>query len=338
MRSNYRVYDFRLKQLIIESENPDLFPSLKIPISTARGWIRHGISDVVTLPSLEMTDQNLLDLVSVNYLPQHQSMSSHLTEILRQIEGVEKIICTMSTTNLLWIQEQYDAKDEVFDDILDIATRRDSAIELMQLSESEDAMIGIDESSAPKSPSTSIFDPVSDHGGILDDVEPADDLYDESVRETMERLVASGRSGGYQRVLGNAKNVLQDMDRSVPYSLVVVGNVFMSKPSSVRKRFSQELVNALSENLKVPVILVDELKSRYQFGRKQLGQLIMYGAMVTLMVGLVFSFQKEVLEFTSQEGSLHRIFSTICIFGLVPLFAYCYGGFTGHVLRFLKFE
>ncbi len=60
MRSSYRVYDHRLKRLIVDSENPNLFPSLSIPRSTARQWIRHGISDVVTLPSLEMTDRHLL--------------------------------------------------------------------------------------------------------------------------------------------------------------------------------------------------------------------------------------------------------------------------------------
>jgi len=44
----YRYYDHRLKRAIWLSGDPTLFPELGIPRSTAKGWIRRGVPEVVT--------------------------------------------------------------------------------------------------------------------------------------------------------------------------------------------------------------------------------------------------------------------------------------------------
>ena len=44
----YRYYDHRLKRAIWQAGDPDLFPHLDIPRSTAMGWIRRGVPFVVT--------------------------------------------------------------------------------------------------------------------------------------------------------------------------------------------------------------------------------------------------------------------------------------------------
>jgi hypothetical protein len=43
-----RSYDYRIREAICESRDPDLFPELKIPNSTIRSWFHRGIPDVVT--------------------------------------------------------------------------------------------------------------------------------------------------------------------------------------------------------------------------------------------------------------------------------------------------
>ena len=43
-----RSYDYRIREAICESRDPDLFPELKIPNSTIRSWLHRGIPDVVT--------------------------------------------------------------------------------------------------------------------------------------------------------------------------------------------------------------------------------------------------------------------------------------------------
>ncbi len=43
------AYDHRLKQAIVETGEPDLFPELAIPESTRRTWMRRGVADVISV-------------------------------------------------------------------------------------------------------------------------------------------------------------------------------------------------------------------------------------------------------------------------------------------------
>jgi hypothetical protein len=44
-----RAYDHRIKEQIVRTGNPELFPELEIPRRTALSWIRRGVGDVVTV-------------------------------------------------------------------------------------------------------------------------------------------------------------------------------------------------------------------------------------------------------------------------------------------------
>ena len=48
-RKPRRVYDHGIKEAIVRSRDPSLFPELGIPPSTARSWIQRGIGQVVSL-------------------------------------------------------------------------------------------------------------------------------------------------------------------------------------------------------------------------------------------------------------------------------------------------
>jgi hypothetical protein len=48
-RRSSRSYDHRIKEEIIRSGDPGLFPELEIPRSTAASWIRRGLGEVVSL-------------------------------------------------------------------------------------------------------------------------------------------------------------------------------------------------------------------------------------------------------------------------------------------------
>lgn len=54
-----RVYDHRVRESICLSGDPNLFPDLHIPRSTAAGWIREGPRDVVTADVFTMSDNEL---------------------------------------------------------------------------------------------------------------------------------------------------------------------------------------------------------------------------------------------------------------------------------------
>ena len=44
-----RVYDYRIREAVCASGNPNLFPELDISRSTALSWIRRGCPEVVAL-------------------------------------------------------------------------------------------------------------------------------------------------------------------------------------------------------------------------------------------------------------------------------------------------
>lgn len=276
--------------------------------------------------------------VLVTYLPRQAQAAPHIPEILEKIDGVEHLVCTMAATNVLWIQERYDAKSEVLTDILDVAARWDAAVEMMQLSEgSGDATRPAenDEGALPGHPVSG----GEEHGGILDDNAPPDELYqDEGVKQTMGRLISEGRAGGYRQIHGGPKDLLNSLDRTTPYSLVVVGDVFLHKGTAVRKRLARELVSYLSDGLRIPVIDAQEIKAHYAFGPKQWLMLLLFGIVTAVSFGLVFSHQLEVQTFLTEPGTAHRILATVCLVLFVPFFAYCFGNFSGHLLKLLKFE
>jgi hypothetical protein len=246
----------------------------------------------------------------------------------------------MAGTSVLWIQEKFDADCEGFDQILDIASRWGAAVQLVQASPSagqpvqptedaELALLGAAEQADDK----------TGRGGVLDDGVSTENLYgDEGVNRTMARLIESGRAGGYNRVGGAPGDIVGSLDRSTTYTLVVVGDMFLAKPESVRKRLGRELVGFLSEKLKVPVVGIQELGERFSFGPQHWLRLFLFGACAAAIFGLVFAHQSEVLSFLSQEGTAHRVLSTACLLATVPLFAYVYGNFARYLLRLLRFE
>ena len=55
-----RLYDHRIREMICETGDPDLFPELGIPRSTIRSWLHCGIPDVVTCEPLSAEKTELL--------------------------------------------------------------------------------------------------------------------------------------------------------------------------------------------------------------------------------------------------------------------------------------
>jgi cytidylate kinase len=269
--------------------------------------------------------------VTVTYLPRQERSAKYISEILKTVEGVEEILSTMASTGILWIQERYDPASETLPQLLEIASKWNAAVELIQLSEKT---AGLEAQTGPENRPPA---PV-DHGGILDDDEMEERELDDGLQKTRDRLITAGRAGGCRVVYGGAEELLTGIDRTFPYSLVVVGNVFLSKVESARKRLCRELASYLSDNLHVPVIGVDELKTQYLFGPRQWLRLLVFGALAFLLFFVVITHQEEVLVFLSREGTANRILSVVVLMVFVPIFAFIYGSFTRYLLRLFRFE
>jgi hypothetical protein len=270
--------------------------------------------------------------VSVTYRPQDERLVQNIPDILQKLEGVNEIVCTMATTNLLWIQERFDPQSVSLSQMLEIAGKWNAAVEVLRLVEG-----GAGEEPGPSGESVEAVR-LEDHGGILDDTPVVEDHQDDDVKETIGQLVAAGRSGGSRLVQGGPQELLHSLDRSVPYSLIVVGDVFLSKVESARKRMSRDLMTYLADNLRVPVIGSDELKTQYLFGPRDWLRLVAFGVTAFVLFYFVMTHQTAVLDFLIQGGRAQRILAMVCLFTFVPLFAYNYGTFWRLVLRLFKFE
>jgi hypothetical protein len=60
-----RAYDHRIKEQIVRSRNPHLFPALDIPPSTARSWIQRGLGEVVSLHPDNVGEDALRDRIAI---------------------------------------------------------------------------------------------------------------------------------------------------------------------------------------------------------------------------------------------------------------------------------
>ncbi len=83
----YRQYDHRVRNMIAMTKNPDLYPDLKIPKSTARSWIKAGKKSVVTIPEFELSNETLLQRVStlereLNLYRAKSNLTSKMIKIL----------------------------------------------------------------------------------------------------------------------------------------------------------------------------------------------------------------------------------------------------------------
>ena len=75
-----RTYDHRIKEQITRAGDPDLFPDLEIPRSTALSWIRRGVGDVVSFDQVDGGELALRDRIAA--LQQRITM---LTAVLRLV-------------------------------------------------------------------------------------------------------------------------------------------------------------------------------------------------------------------------------------------------------------
>ncbi len=277
----------------------------------------------------------------VTYLPRDQGAVTFVQEVLKGIAGVDQVVCTMASTNLLWIQEVFDATAQSFSQVLDIAGKWNAAVELVQLKEQDTASDSPprDTRAEAVTPATGDETESEYHGGILDEDARIEEVSpDEGVNQAVAQLISAGRAGGFRAVRGGPKELVASMDRTVPYSLIIVGDVFLNKGEAVRKRLSTELVSYLSDSLSVPVISGFDLTARFLFGSREWMKLFGFAAFAALLFALVFTNQREILAFLHREGTTNGILRAAVLFAFVPIFAFAYGSFTRYLLRLFRFE
>jgi cytidylate kinase len=279
-------------------------------------------------------------VLTVTYTPAQRDFAGAIPDVLAEVPGCQEIRCTMAETSILWVQERFNAASESYEQISSLAQRWGAAIELMRLlpQGASDAASAPSPDTLEQTPPARPYHQPSPDGGVEDD-EPRPLSDDGGLRETQEELVGLGRSGGQNTVRGGSDEIAMTSEGHDKYSLVVVGDVFLSKDQSARKRMTRELALDLRDRLKAPVITSDELGSEFTVSARHAVKFVGHSSLVLIALVLVLTHQAEVLDFLG--GALHARMSWLtaaAVVVFVPVFAFLYGSVTQLALRLLRIE
>lgn len=271
--------------------------------------------------------------LSVTYLPRQAREAAPIPEILEKVEGVQSLVCTVATTNILLVGERFDPKAEEFEHLLDISEKWNAAIELVRIGACVEAATG----------EAAAVEGERGEGGILEDVEAPEEAEGEDcgLSQTLHHLIQRGRAGGYRLAGADPERLLAGITERENYSLVVVGEVFTGK-GGARQRMKRDLVGLLADKFRIPVIGSEELKSRYLFGPRQLVGLLAFTGLAFVLFLLMFTFQEPILQFISagrfSGGTGTRVLAALAVAVFIPVAAFSVGGFYKNLLKLVKLE
>ncbi|GAB6096547.1 hypothetical protein JCM14469_28000 [Desulfatiferula olefinivorans] len=269
--------------------------------------------------------------VSVTYLPRQADQARAIPKVLETVPGIQGFVCTQASTNILYLGETFDPQVEHMDHLIDIAEKWNAAVEMIRIMPGGPGGTP----AAGAAPGDR-----AENGGILEDAPPGEEM-DPGLSETMHRLIKVGRAGCTHTSHGGVAGLIQDVPKSVDYSLMVVGDVFSGK-GMARHRLKRDLVSRLADTFRCPVLAAEELKARYLFGKKQLAGLIVSAVLSALIYLAVFQFQAPVLRFVGagQTGGslLAKAASATVIAVCVPVIALVIGAFYHNLLKLIRLE
>lgn len=361
----------------------DLYVGAKARLALARDARTHAAALTVRADD---------GVVTVGYRPQESKVSMAIPEVLKTVEGIRDTRITMATANMLWIQEAFSPESDDFQKVVQIATKWNAAVELLRLAPEEEKPPEVESREAGRSfPADAIPDQEVDvaamaasgstassggtgaragagaaaafsrvdmassapfNGGIESDEE-------ETVQEggglqsTLDELAKAGRSGGGRTVFGDRQRLIESLDRTTPYTLVVLGDLFLSKGHAAQQRAVRDLRGFLEDRIRVPIVTAEELGPEYLFGKRDVLRAGVFLALAALIFFLVFSNQEAVLAFMANTGWyaeatrdsflgrvewLPKLVVSLAVVLLIPVFAYSYGRVASAFLKFIKME
>jgi len=291
-------------------------------------------------------------VVNVTYLPQDSEIAVAIPEVCKGLTGLREIRTTMAMTNLLWIQERFEPHTKLYDEVVEIATKWNAAVELVRVAPQEEQPAPGQASPMEGQEQAVQAAGQKDTGGIEDDAPEAENG-NGGLQTTLDELARVGRSGGGRVVYGEPQQLVSSLDRTVPYTLVLVGDMFLSKGHAARLRATRELRAFLSDHIKAPVVTADEMVGQFLFGKRDIARIAGYLAVTVVLYLVVFSHPDPILEFLAQagwyadkvkEGFLSgapwvaKLIVSLVVFLFVPIVAYSFGTVARGLLKLAKIE
>jgi cytidylate kinase len=280
--------------------------------------------------------------VTVSYLPQDMAVGVRAPDVVDTVSGVKDLTCSVASSNILWVQERFRAEGPTFEAVVKAANNWRSAIELMKLVPSESASLNLDAEggNAAAARPLPLFTTRQVDGGIEEDLKPRPDGTGEDgdFKKMFGELNARGIAGSASRLPADMKRIRAAVNRSTPYSLVVVDEVFLDHAHAARTRMTRELVGRLGDVIKAPVVSADDLHQLVNTSRADTVRMAVLAAVVVGIVTVVFSRQREILEFFSPTTAIAKLLAAAVLMIVVPLFAAVYGTLTTSLLKRFHLE
>lgn len=282
--------------------------------------------------------------VTVSYLPRDMTVGVRAPDVITEVPGVEDLTCTVASSNILWVQERFRTSGQTFEAVVKAATHWHSAVELMKLtpatsgpSSTEKTTRGAGKETAQSPP---LFTVRQVDGGIEDDTERSTGPIgeDDDLRGMFGELNARGIAASASRLPADMRRIRAVVNRSIPYSLVVVDEVFLDHEPGTRVRKTRELLGRLGEIIHAPAVSAEDLGQMVHTSWSDFVRLIALAAFVCVVFLVVFSNQKEILAFFSPTSTGTKIVAAFLLLIVVPIFAATYGTLTRTVLRLFHLE
>jgi cytidylate kinase len=291
-------------------------------------------------------------VVNATYLPQDARLAKIIPEICKDLPGLSDIRATMAMTSLLWIQEEFQPHSELYNEVVEIATKWNAAVELIRPAPEEESTAPQAEPLAQTGGGDAKLTPREYDGGIEEDLSEGE-ADNGGLKLTLDELAKIGKSGGGRVVHGDPQQLVDTLDRSTPYTLVVLGDLFLSKGHAARLRATRDLRGFLSDRIKAPVVTSDELGGQYLFGKRDTIRTAVFLVLAIAIYFLVFSYQEPILGFLAHSGWyaaaiedtflsrfdwMAKLVVSLVVFLFVPLVAYVYATVTRAFLKLIKME
>ena len=286
-------------------------------------------------------------VVNVTYVPQDAALAPVLPEVCRGLAGLKDVRVTMAMTNLLWVQEEFQPGSDLYEEVVDLATRWNAAVELVRCAPEAASPASAEAARDPLGLAPSQYT-----GGIDEDVSEPEGT-NGGLQSTLDELARMGRSGGGRVVYGDPQQLVNTLDRTVPYTLVVIGDLFLSKGHAARLRATRDLRGFLSDRINAPVVTADELRAQYMLGKHDIVRSAAYLVIAILLYLYVFTHQAPILEFLAHSGWyaaaitdsflsrfewVPKLIVSLAVFLFAPVVAYFYGTVARTALKLIKIE
>jgi cytidylate kinase len=291
-------------------------------------------------------------VVNVTYLPQDARLAQVIPEVCKGLPGARDIRVTMAMTNLLWIQEEFQPHSELYDEVVELATKWNAAVELIRPAPQEESQAQ-QQGALEQRGAVAARPATREHDGWIEEDIAEEEAPNGGLKQTLDELARIGRSGGGRVVYGDPNQLVDTLDRNVPYTLVVLGDLFLSKGHAARLRATRDLRSFLGDRIRAPVVTADELGGQYFFGKRDMARAAALLLLTIVLYWLVFTYQEPILGFLARSGWyaeaiegtflsrfewMSKLVVSLAVFLFAPLVAYSYGTVARAVLKLIKME